>query len=794
MAPALPVLPSKVPASASYPDLHECAERQQATVAPIVCISSPTLDGLFVNPHPFGGTSHVNRSYGNLSVTSIQSRASDRLSFLSNPHESIHPPFSDPPRVHGPFYRQYGRRPDPPSPLDRPHTSHQPPRLEIVTTDLPSPGHGDGNVNPEVWPSASFSYTHELLSTLSMHGSQRKQTAASMLVDIQNPSTGRFRTSSSTHVQQIADEPFSIDSETAPSSPVSDPATLRDAPLLSPTDSAKSGFYLPDGRTVRPFTSDQVPRYTKGDKIPRTETSYFVPPLTTTFPLYTEPSGSEQGSPNQDCRPWIPATHPEGGLYFYDRERRLFTDTDMLNPELRFEMEDFYDYLQRLLRADDLSFPSKNYDLVLDIMPTEEGQVQWSYYYACHETRCLFWAETYDASYTTSEIYGVKSPAHVKHRLEALYWNHWSLFPVAFDDRRLPLGVHDELIGMLTHGCIDVMTSRSSTLPYDADTMQMMIKLVKNAKNAKGGEAYYIAGTARLLSFFAHWRFLFFHGQRHARLIREETVYEGPMRERSILITLLSPLLFLAPEGHLRELETLWVDDVIIETVWKKFMTKLLKEWEDLILWSTVMLAANVGFLACPGVILSNLSGSPLTSASDVVIFTSPTQIASCASMAANIGSIVAGLLLVRHHRAKQNENPAGAAAYLIQNTHRVFGLEPMAITFGLPWALLMWSIVIFFVALLLLCFTISNIPTRIFIGCTSVLVASLIVWCILVTWESGEREAVWYDSLAALRRTRRDLVEHVKQLGAGGLGLLPTRRAPQVDQNSYPDRQCAGV
>lgn len=264
---------SHVPASASYPDLHECAERQQATVAPTGCISSPTLDSFFVNPHPFGGTSHVNRSSGNLSVASIQSRAGDRLSFITNPHESIHPPFSEPRRVHGPIYRQYGRGPDPsrlsrpPSPLNHPHTSHQPPRLEIITTDLPSPGHGDGNVNPVVWPSASFSYTHELLSSPSMHGSRRKQTAASMLVDIQNPSTGPFRTSSSTHRQQIADEPFSIDSETAPSSPVSDPATLRDEFLLSSAASAKSSFYLPDGRTVRLFTSDQVPRYTKGDKM-----------------------------------------------------------------------------------------------------------------------------------------------------------------------------------------------------------------------------------------------------------------------------------------------------------------------------------------------------------------------------------------------------------------------------------------------------------------------------------------------------------------------------------------------
>ena len=83
----------------------------------------------------------------------------------------------------------------------------------------------------------------------------------------------------------------------------------------------------------------------------------------------------------------------------------------------------------------------------------------------------------------------------------------------------------------------------------------------------------------------AHWRFLYFHGQRHARLIRDQTVYNKPKRERSLLITCLSPLLFLAPEVHLREMEKLWTDEVIIETVWKSFMSKLLEEWDDVILW-----------------------------------------------------------------------------------------------------------------------------------------------------------------------------------------------------------------
>ncbi len=131
-------------------------------------------------------------------------------------------------------------------------------------------------------------------------------------------------------------------------------------------------------------------------------------------------------------------------------------------------------------------------------------------------------------------------------------------------------------------------------------------------------------------------------------------------------------------------MEKLWTDEVIIETVWKNFMTKLLAEWEGVILWvriqprmrvwlvlqthviviqSTVMLTANVGFLAIPGVVLSNLSGSSITNANQVFIFTSSSQIASSLSVEASIGSIVTGLLLARHNRTKQKEDPAGAVS-----------------------------------------------------------------------------------------------------------------------------------
>ena len=105
---------------------------------------------------------------------------------------------------------------------------------------------------------------------------------------------------------------------------------------------------------------------------------------------------------------------------------------------MKEEIEQFYDYLQRLLQNDNLSIPSENYDLVLDIMVTDDGQISWSYYYACHEERCLFWLETYDASYMISELFGVKSPAHIS----TLHFSHPEIFAIFTNvEFRAPSGV-----------------------------------------------------------------------------------------------------------------------------------------------------------------------------------------------------------------------------------------------------------------------------------------------------------------------------------------------------------------
>ena len=117
----------------------------------------------------------------------------------------------------------------------------------------------------------------------------------------------------------------------------------------------------------------------------------------------------------------------------------------MHDSPLREEMEEFYSYLMGIVRVEGLVIPSKNYDLVLDVTLYKD-KLQWSYYYACHDTRCLFWLDAYDTTYITLELDGVESLAHLGasqtcticalfslfrrtgHRMESCYWYMGHLF------------------------------------------------------------------------------------------------------------------------------------------------------------------------------------------------------------------------------------------------------------------------------------------------------------------------------------------------------------------------------
>ena len=343
---------SSVPLSASHPSLHE-TESQPPAVTQTVSVrhppvpAGPSADRSHAHDppsHPLGERSFVNRSYATLSAVSIQSRASDRFSIITTSRDALRSTHGRPSRGaftpfgRGPDLSRYRERSTQPTPT-HPHRPTHASLLEVISTTLPSTD-GDGKVGPGpvVQPSASSSHTHEPLPLNEIRRRQPPTSPTSVVVTVQSPST-ELPMSSLTDRRQITDT--IVDPHDKPGSP----------PFTNPLT---VDYFIPEGRFVQLINSEQIPRYTgdatmqvsytilsvhsytslqtsRRDSL-RCETfnnriplvrcnSNDIVQFNTTLSSFPEPNGFEQGSLQNDCTPWIPATHPNGGLYFYDKGR-----------------------------------------------------------------------------------------------------------------------------------------------------------------------------------------------------------------------------------------------------------------------------------------------------------------------------------------------------------------------------------------------------------------------------------------------------------------------------------------
>jgi len=249
-------------------------------------------------------------------------------------------------------------------------------------------------------------------------------------------------------------------------------------------------------------------------------------------------------------------------------------------------------------------------------------------------------------------------------------------------------------------------------------------KVVQRTHKYKGSgrdeeiNSFITSSIARLMGLLVFEKFANFHGSQGARLSRRQTVrppnsFPGETRERTTLMKILSPVLFFAPEIHLKNIEDIWIDRMVLHEYWKAFVANLIREWEGLVLYSTVLLNANVAFLALPSV------ASPTAGAA---------EIASQVSIITSIGSIISSMLLARYHKPKE-ESGEGAAHYI-----RRKGLHNLAIMYSLPFALLMWSMVTFAVAIMITCFNVHRKSQKAITGAGWMLISMLIGWLIIVS------------------------------------------------------------
>ncbi|KAF9235813.1 hypothetical protein BU15DRAFT_50945, partial [Melanogaster broomeanus] len=135
-----------------------------------------------------------------------------------------------------------------------------------------------------------------------------------------------------------------------------------------------------------------------------------------------------------------------------------------------------------------------------------------------------------------------------------------------------------------------------------------------------------------------------------------------------------------APIAHLRSIRKIWVDEIIDESRWRTYISGLNTEWNGFTIFSTVMLAVDISFLAVPGV--QAASGDP-QSAATISIY---------ASVISSVCALIISVVLAGQIRSHDVDSVGGGVHYMARMTMNAHGDEALAVMFSLPYSLLLWA------------------------------------------------------------------------------------------------------
>ncbi|KAF8915846.1 hypothetical protein CPB85DRAFT_1432556 [Mucidula mucida] len=445
--------------------------------------------------------------------------------------------------------------------------------------------------------------------------------------------------------------------------------------------SEKSLFSSDIGPLFYPVAPTHFERYLRPFVVPNTFISCTIPRATVEF-------SSRQLPPEWEC-----FSHPEGASYFRCQHElfTVFTDAHPDRQDIHMFLEErileIVSYISLEKRHSDLAsiaFDPQNVDLVLDVTSNGEGENVCGYYLVYHKTRAVFWLDDFDASGTLwSQENGVESMDHIQHEIQSEYWLHCSYFPAALN---LTRDIIQELRDILLHAIGDTLISPTAISQFSNDDLCAMLGLLDvplrdtlEMRNHGLSRIVYV-----LLKMFAHERFIHFHGQPAARLDLGVSVYDKhAKRTHSLLFGIVRCLLFNAPYVQLREIQNILmgIDGIVSPRPWKEFMSRLRKDWNEVTIYSTLLVNANVGFLAIQSVDETNQGGN------------SPVRIPIYISMISALGSVLFSLLLLRHTKRKATVLSSHAVRDLEGTQSFLRGNEQLAVLYSLPYGLMMWSV-----------------------------------------------------------------------------------------------------
>lgn len=554
--------------------------------------------------------------------------------------------------------------------------------------------------------------------------------------------------------------PLDLSNQTTP---VSDPV-IGGHNIASPYSDERLGpepVGPDDGPPIGLLVAEEVGRcekYTPRSSLPSQIT---VPAMTVKFPMHDTavPPG------------WTTLVHPQGSRYFVNVERRTFTQMNICDETIYSDIRHFMDYLLRSLRdeSEHLELDMAQVDLVIEPkVSTDADKVVCCYYFANHRDRCLFWLDEYSTEDILSECNGVENLSHIRLAIQAQYWKHCDYFPCLCP---ITQKLVDEVKDMLIYAECDHLTSRHSTAPFDVIETRDYISLIDKIKvhppadqNMQQCHAAIVIG--RIMYAFSRNHFINSHGENCVRLAFEQTVHPYAP---SLLIVMVAPFLFLDPMALVRELHTIFVDNTPSSERWNTFNLNLNGQLQDSTLLATVLLNANVGFLAISSVDTGGRS---------------PVQVASYMSLVSSLGSMILGLLLVSHNRTMgQLGTVLQTEIFLSQLGEKERRLERLAIIYSLPKTLLMWGMIFFFAAFSVHWWNPGDQTTRAVVGSVIILAFVMILYGIMRAKYGGDRW--WRLPILLLARFGLKIPIHLADAGKQVMVFIGMRKALVVQDPS---------
>ncbi|KAG0695931.1 hypothetical protein DFH29DRAFT_953418 [Suillus ampliporus] len=473
-----------------------------------------------------------------------------------------------------------------------------------------------------------------------------------------------------------------------------------------------------DGPLTRVLVAEEVrqhERYIPRASVPSRIT---VPAMTVKFPTHnvTIPPG------------WTKLVHPQGSRYFVHKENRTFTQMNICNEEkcedIEYYMQYLLDELRHVIAQRSLDLDMEEVDLVIEPKVLDDCSVICCYYFATHRDRCLFWLDDFDTKSILSDCNGVENLSQTRLAIQAQSWKHCDYFPCLCP---VTQDLVDEVRDMLIYAQCDHLSSRQSTAPFDVTEIREYLSIVDSIKvypstdrSMQRCHAAIVIG--RIMYAFSRNHFINSHGESSVRHSFEQTVHPYTP---SPLVIVLAPFLFFDPVVLVRDMHATFVDNMPSSERWNAFNLKLSAQFQDTNLQATVLLGANVGFLAINSIDVSGRS---------------PTQVASYMSLVASLGSMIIGLLLVSHARTLSQGTVLQGEVFLSGLGEKERRLERLAIIYSLPKTLLMWGMIFFFAAFSINWWGPGDTPSRAVVGFVILVALLMISFAIIRTSGRGDR------------------------------------------------------